>query len=353
MTATPQKLLVRALKGERTERPPIWLMRQAGRYLPEYRKVREQAGGMLRLCLTPEHAAEVTLQPLRRFPLDGAILFADLPQIGHALGQHLEYREGDGPVLDPPIRSTADMARHLDATSFHDIMGPVYETVRRLSVALPAHVTLIGYAGAPWTVASYMVEGRGGAANEYANVKRWAFSDPGGFQSLIDLLVRVTSEFLIRQVAAGAEVLQLFDSWAGVLPEPFFRRWCEAPVAAIIANLRSACPDVPIIAFPRGAGLLYAGYAERTGAAAIGLDTTVPVGWAASDLQTNGRRNHPHPTGPRRRPLRLQPRPRHHATYPTRPRVGPGDTGARLEAGIRPGKISAKRRRGSPPLPSR
>ena len=285
MTPAPKKLLLRALQGERTERPPIWLMRQAGRYLPEYNQVRDNAGGMLRLCTSPEHAAEVTLQPLRRFPLDGAILFADLPQVAHALGQSLEYREGDGPLLDPVIRSTEDITRHIDPTRFHHVIAPVYETVQRVAEALPSEVTLIGYAGAPWTVATYMVEGRGGAASDHAHIRRWAFSDPDGFQQLIDILTEVTIEYLGRQIVAGAEVVQLFDSWAGILPEPFFRRWCAAPVATIVSAVKARHPDVPIIAFPRGAGLLYQGYAEATGADAIGLDSAVPLQWAAETVQ--------------------------------------------------------------------
>jgi len=284
-TASSQKLLIRALRGERTERPPVWLMRQAGRYLPEYRQVREVAGGMLALCLTPEHAAEVTLQPLRRFPLDGAILFADLPQIANALGQALDYREGEGPVLEPPIRSTADLACVLSPDGFHDRIAPVYETVRLLAHTLPSDVALVGYAGAPWTVASYMVEGRGGSASDYTHIKRWAFGDPDGFQQLIDLLVEVTIGYLDRQIQAGAEALQLFDSWAGTLPEPFFDRYCVAPVKAIIAALHARHPTIPIIAFPRGAGLLYDGFAEATGADCIGLDTTVPIGWGARHIQ--------------------------------------------------------------------
>jgi uroporphyrinogen decarboxylase len=272
LAGSAQKLLIRALRGERTERPPVWLMRQAGRYLPEYRQVREIAGGML----APEHAAEVTLQPLRRFPLDGAILFADLPQIANALGQALDYREGEGPVLEPPIRSVADIARVLSPEGFHDRIAPVYETVRLLAQTLPGDVALVGYAGAPWTVASYMVEGRGGSASDYTHIKRWAFGDPDGFQQLIDLLVDVTIGYLDRQ---------LFDSWAGTLPEPFFERYCVAPVKAIIAALHRLHPAIPVIAFPRGAGLLYDGYAEATEADCIGLDTTVPIGWGAGHIQ--------------------------------------------------------------------
>lgn len=284
MQVTPKKLLLRALAGERTERPPIWLMRQAGRYLPEYHQTRAAAGGMLGLCNSPEHAAEVTLQPLRRFRLDGAILFADLPQIAAALGQTLEYPEG-GPVLSPPIRSREDVERHLDLSRLHEALAPIYGTVRRLAATLPPDVTLIGYAGAPWTVATYMVEGRGGGASEHATTRRWALGDPDGFQTLIDLLTAATIEYLDQQVAAGAEAVQIFESWAGVLPEPFFRRWCVQPVAEIVAALRERHPAIPIIAFPRGAGLLYEGYLEATRTDCLGLDPTVPLSWAKERVQ--------------------------------------------------------------------
>ncbi len=279
------KLLLRALAGEQTERPPVWLMRQAGRYLPEYLRTREAAGGMLGLCNSPEHAAEVTLQPIRRFGLDGAILFADLPQIAAALGQVLEYREGDGPVLSPPIRSTQDVRQRLSLSRFHEELAPIYQTVRLLSKALPPEVTLVGYSGAPWTVATYMVEGRGGGATEHASVKQWAMCDPDGFQPLIDLLTQAAIEYLDRQIEAGAEAVQLFDSWAGILPEPFFNRWCVQPVQAIIEAIKARHPSIPIIAFPRAAGLLYGGYAEATKADCIGLDTTVPLAWAVENVQ--------------------------------------------------------------------
>ena len=284
MTSSPKKLLLRALAGERTERPPIWLMRQAGRYLPEYHRTREVAGGMLALCNSPRHAAEVTLQPIRRFQLDAAILFADLPQLAAALGQTLEYREGDGPLLNPPIRSFQDI-QQLSLSDLHRKLEPIYETVRLLSTSLPSNAALIGYAGAPWTVSTYMVEGRGGAASEHASIKHWALSDPDAFQPLIDLLTTAVIQFLERQIEAGAEAVQLFESWAGILPEPFFRRWCVQPVASIIKALRLTHPDVPIIAFPRGAGLLYDGYTEATQTDCIGLDSTVPLGWASEAIQ--------------------------------------------------------------------
>ena len=289
-TVQPKKLLLRALAGERTERPPIWLMRQAGRYLPEYHRVREAAGGMVGLCNSPEHAVEVTLQPIRRFPLDAAILFADLPQVAAALGQTLDYRVGDGPVLTPPVRSKADIAEFLSVSRLHEELAPVYETARQLARALPPEVALIGYAGAPWTIATYMVEGRGGGKSEHSVVKQWALSDPGGFQPLIDLLTTAVIQFLDRQIEAGAEAVQLFDTWAGILPDALFQRWCVKPVATITTALKDKHPDVPVIAFPRGAGLSYDGFAEATGADCIGLDATVPLGWAAQRLQRGLRR---------------------------------------------------------------
>ncbi|MDO8802298.1 uroporphyrinogen decarboxylase [Phenylobacterium sp.] len=285
MAQAQEKLLLRALKGQRTERTPIWLMRQAGRYLPEYHLTRDAAGGMLGLCNSPEHAVEVTLQPIRRFGLDGVILFADLPQLAAALGQTLEYVDGEGPTLSPPIRSPQDIALHLSLSNLHEALAPIYETVRRLVVALPAEVTLIGYAGAPWTVATYMVEGRGGGATDHAIIRQWALSDPEGFQPLIDMLTSAAIEFLDRQIQAGAEAVQLFESWAGILPEPFFQRWCVEPVAEIIKALKAKHPDVPVIAFPRAAGLLYESYAAQVGADCVGLDNTVPLAWAAAKIQ--------------------------------------------------------------------
>lgn len=285
MMPSSKKLVLRALAGERTERPPIWLMRQAGRYLPEYHVTREAAGGMLSLCNSPQYAAEVTLQPIRRFQLDAAILFADLPQLAAALGQTLGYREGDGPVLSPPIRSSKDIQQHLSLSRLHEELAPIYETVRLLSAGLPSEVTLIGYAGAPWTVATYMVEGRGGGGSDHAIIKQWALSDPNGFQPLIDMLTIATTQFLERQIEAGAEAIQIFESWAGILPEPFFRRWCVQPVANIIEALRQKHPHIPVIAFPRAAGLLYKEYAQATHANCVGLDSTVPLGWASEAIQ--------------------------------------------------------------------
>jgi uroporphyrinogen decarboxylase len=280
--ATSGKPFLRALRGEACERPPFWLMRQAGRYLPEYRAMRAKAGSFLDLCFNPELAEEVTLQPLRRYGMDAAILFSDILVVPHALGQPLDYVEGEGPRLDP-VRSAEDLAR-LSAERLHERLAPVYETVDRLSRSLPAETALIGFAGSPWTVACYMVEG--GGSKEFAQVKAWAYRDPDGFSALIDMLVAATVDYLSAQIAAGAEAVQLFDSWAGVLPAPQFRRWVVEPTARIVTALRAGHPDVPVIGFPRGAGLLYAEYADATGVDALGLDTAVPPEWAALTLQT-------------------------------------------------------------------
>jgi uroporphyrinogen decarboxylase len=227
----------------------------------------------------------VTLQPIRRFHLDGAILFADLPQLAAALGQTLAYAEGEGPTLTPPVRSLQDVERHLSDSGLHEALAPIYETVRRLAAALPPDVTLIGYAGAPWTVATYMVEGRGGGDTEHANIRQWALTDPDGFQPLIDLLTTSAIAFLERQIEAGAEAVQLFESWAGILPQPAFERFCIRPAAAITRALKAKHPHVPVIAFPRAAGLLYEDYIRSVPADCIGLDTTVPLDWASARIQ--------------------------------------------------------------------
>lgn len=276
------KPMLAALTGETRARPPFWLMRQAGRYLPEYRELRAKAGSFLDLCYNPDFAVEVTLQPLRRYGMDAAILFSDILVVPHALGQPLAYLEGEGPKLDP-VRRTEELFR-LSRDRFHETLEPVYETVRRLSVTLPTDTTLIGFAGAPWTVACYMVEG--GGSKEYAHVKRWAYGDPAGFAQLIDLLVEVTADYLCTQIDAGAETVQLFDSWAGVLPIGPFRRWVIEPTRRIVALVKARHPDVPIIGFPRGAGHAYEDYVADSGVDAVGLDTTVSPLWAARNLQS-------------------------------------------------------------------
>ena len=278
---TEDKLLLRALRREKLARPPVWLMRQAGRYLPEYRKTRGEAGSFLELCLTPELAVEVTLQPIRRYGFDAAILFSDILVVPHGLGQKLWFEDGVGPRLEP-LRGREDLGR-LSAAGFHEILAPVYETVRGLRAALPMDCALIGFAGAPWTVATYMVEG--GGSKDFATIKAWAYGDPEGFGRLIDLLVETTADYLIAQVEAGAEVLQIFDTWAGVLPENDLRRWCLAPAKAIVSRVKARHPEVPVILFPRGAGLLYEDFAAESGADGLSLDSALPLAWARDRLQ--------------------------------------------------------------------
>jgi len=254
-------------------------MRQAGRYLPEYREVRAAVSGFLDLCLTPELAAEVTMQPIRRFGMDAAIVFSDILMIPHGLGQAVAFREG--PVLEP-VRSGIDIGR-LDTAGLEERLVSVYETLRLVRMALPEDRSLIGFAGSPWTVATYMVEG--GTSRDFSAVKSWAFTNPDEFQLLIDILIEATAAHLIGQVKAGADTLQLFDTWAGVLPESYTRRFVFLPTEAIIRRVKKTCPGVPIIGFPRGLGALYRDYALQTGVDAVSLDTTVPIAWAAREIQ--------------------------------------------------------------------
>jgi len=276
-----QKPLLQALAGRVPERPPWWLMRQAGRYLPEYRALRERAAGFLDFCYTPELAVEATLQPLRRFGMDAAILFSDILVIPDALGQEVDFLEGEGPMLRP-IRRAEDI-KALKKKQVLDRLRPVFETIKRLSLNLPARTALIGFAGAPWTVAVYMVEGRGGT--DLGTIRAWAREDRDGFQALIDLLVAATADYLAEQVRSGAEAVQLFDSWAGALDDDEFRRWVTAPTRRIVDTLAAACPGVPVIGFPRGAGRRAEAYVDATGVAGVGLDHDVPLDWIAGTLQ--------------------------------------------------------------------
>jgi uroporphyrinogen decarboxylase len=256
-------------------------MRQAGRYLPEYRKVRAGAGSFLELCYNPAAAAEITLQPVTRFALDAAIVFSDILVIPDALGQDVSFREGEGPVLRP-VRSEVEIAR-LRTDGLRDRLQPVYETLRRVRTELAENVALIGFAGAPWTVATYMIEG--GTSREFAEAKAWAFRAPESFQHLISLLEEAIGDHLLAQVEAGAEALQIFDSWAGMLPDVAFERWCVEPIRRIASRLAAEAPAIPLIVFPRLAGTRYGAFAEMHGVAAISLDQTVPCRWAAEQLQ--------------------------------------------------------------------
>ena len=278
------KLLIRALKGEGLKCPPVWLMRQAGRYLPEYREVRSRAGSFLDLCYNPALATEVTLQPIRRFGFDAAILFSDILVVADALGQKVSFEEGRGPVLEA-LETGKDVAK-LSRTVFHERLAPVYETIGRIRSALPPETALIGFAGAPWTVASYMIEG--GSSRDFAKAKRWMYGQIQDFAALIDLLVEATGDYLLRQVEAGAEVLQLFDSWAGALSHPDMRQFSLAPMRRIVAKVREVHPEVPIILFPRGVGAGYLDFAVERFADGLSLDSSVPLEWARDQLQTHG-----------------------------------------------------------------
>ncbi|MGE0628372.1 MAG: uroporphyrinogen decarboxylase [Hyphomicrobiaceae bacterium] len=268
-----QCAFLKPFSGVTVTPPPIWLMRQAGRYLPEYRTVRAEAGSFLDLCYSPKLAAEVTLQPIRRFGFDAAILFSDILVVPHALGQQVSFAEGEGPVLEP-IRSIVDLSR-LDQARTPERFGLVFETVARVRDKLPAETALIGFCGGPWTVATYMVGGRG--SPDQADARLWAYRDPVGFARLIDLVTEVSIAYLSGQILAGADTVQLFDSWAGSLPGDELERWVIAPTRRIVDEISRRHPQVPIIGFPRGAGVHVPHYVDSTGVDGIGCDTTMPL----------------------------------------------------------------------------
>lgn len=272
------KPLLRVLKGAKLPVPPIWLMRQAGRYLPEYRALRETKGGFLELATDPQAAAEITLQPIRRFGMDGAILFSDILMVPWALGQDLRFEAGEGPRLAPALVDTA--LAELEKAPAR--LEPVYATVRTVVAALPAETTFLGFAGSPWTVATYMVAGQG--SRDQGETRRLAYRDPGAFGAILDAIVAATIDYLSGQIDAGVEAVQLFDSWAGSLSPEQFERWVIAPTARIVDALRERHPDVPIIGFPKGAGGKLAAYARETGVDALGLDETVDPDWAHATL---------------------------------------------------------------------
>ena len=272
------KNLLAVLKGERRDPPPVWLMRQAGRYLPEYRELRAQKGGFLELCYDPEAAAEVTLQPIRRFGFDGAILFSDILVIPHALGQDLWFETGEGPRLAPPLVD----ALLADLKAMPERLSPVIETVRRVAAALPPTTTFLGFAGSPWTVATYMVAGQG--SKDQGAARTLAYRDPSAFGAIIDAIVDATVDYLSAQIGAGVDAVQLFESWAGTLSPAQFERWVIAPNAEIVRRLRSRHPETPIIGFPKGAGGKLVAYARETGVDALGIDETVDPVWADSVL---------------------------------------------------------------------
>jgi uroporphyrinogen decarboxylase len=275
------KPLLRALARERSASPPIWLMRQAGRYLPEYRAVREQAGGFLDLCFNPKLAAEVTLQPIRRFGFDAAILFSDILVIPHALGQRVTFEEGEGPKLEA-LREPAALTR-LHAEIDHSALAPIYETIGRVKQDLPDEVALLGFCGAPWTVATYMIAGCGTPDQSLARL--FAYNHPQDFARLVDKLIDASASYLIRQFEAGVDAVQIFDTWAGVLPTSEFRKWCIAPIERIIAAVRQKIPGAKIIGFPRGAATELGHYLDTVPVDAIGLDWMVDLEFARRYVQ--------------------------------------------------------------------
>jgi uroporphyrinogen decarboxylase len=277
-----EKPLLRVLRnGEGIRPPPIWLMRQAGRYLPEYRAIRSKASSFLDFCYTPAAAAEATLQPIRRFHFDAAILFSDILVVPHAMGQKISFESGEGPRLEP-IAEPEDLSR-LDEIFDVKRLSPVFETIERVKGDLPANVALIGFCGAPWTVASYMIAGQG--TNDQSPARLFAFRRPEAFGRLIERLVEASTQYLLGQIEAGVEVVQIFDSWAGLLPPLEFEKWVVAPVRAIIARLRTKCPNIPVIAFIRNAGGHLPRLSEELGAQCLGLDTSVDPRWAIAETK--------------------------------------------------------------------
>jgi uroporphyrinogen decarboxylase len=264
--------LGKVLEGQAATPPPLWLMRQAGRYLSEYRALRAKVPSFLDLCFNPALASEITLQPIDRFDFDAAILFSDILVIPHALGQPVSFVEGEGPRL-PPLDETAIDRLKTDLVA--ERLSPVFETVSLVRNRLPSEKSLIGFCGAPWTVATYMVAGEG--TPNQAPARLMAAANEAAFQRLIDILVKASTAYLLGQVRAGADVIQIFDSWAGILDEEGFQRWCIAPTRSIVAGLREAAPAVKIIGFPKGAGLRLARYVAETGVDGIGIDWTVPL----------------------------------------------------------------------------
>jgi uroporphyrinogen decarboxylase len=282
MPRSERSSLLKVLAGKRQSIPPVWMMRQAGRYLPEYRQVREQAGSFLKLCFTPKLAAEVTLQPVRRFPLDAAILFSDILVVPYALGQHLNFTVGEGPQLSPLVnagtlsllRSRVDIA----------MLAPIFETIKLVRNDLPPDLALLGFCGAPWTVASYMVAG--GGTPDQAPARLLAYRDPQIFARLIDLLVDASIEYLTEQFRAGVDAVQIFDTWSGTLPRDQFDQWCVAPVKRIVAGVRDRIAEAKLIGFPRGAGTMLTSYIEQVAVNAVGLDWTIDPRFAREHVQS-------------------------------------------------------------------
>ena len=274
----PDKPLLSVLKGRKAQKTPVWLMRQAGRYLPEYRALRADKGGFMELVYDADAAAEVTLQPIRRFGFDGAILFSDILIVPYALGQDLRFEVGEGPRLSPTLvdASLASLERS------EGRLEGIYGTVEKVAAALPPETTFLGFAGSPWTVATYMIAGRG--SKEQAEARRYAYRDPQAFAEIIEAVAAMTVDYLSGQIRAGVEAVQLFDSWSGSLAPAQFEQWVIAPTARIVAALKQRHPNVPVIGFPKGAGGKLGAYARETGVDAIGIDETVDPVWAAREL---------------------------------------------------------------------
>ena len=280
-----KKNFLEVLKGHKPDHIPFWFMRQAGRYLPEYMELRAKAGGFLDMAYNSDMASEITMQPIRRFGMDAAIIFSDILVIPHSLGQHLEFVQGEGPKLNP-LRSASDFSS-LNFSKFQSTLTPVYEALSKTRTALQNEgfggTTLIGFCGAPWTVACYMVEG--GGSKDFMNVKKLAYQDEAALQGLMEILVESSAQYLIEQINAGAETVQIFDSWAGALDAQSFRKWVIRPTKQIVDLVKSVHPTVPIIGFPRCAGNNYLAYVQDTGVTAVGIDPSVDTKWAARTLQ--------------------------------------------------------------------
>lgn len=278
--AGTEPVFIRTLKGEVVSPPPIWFMRQAGRYLPEYRATREEAGSFLDLCYNSELAAEVTFQPIRRYDLDAAILFADILLVPQALGQDVAFEKGEGPKLSPPL-SPSEFEK-LNKDNLHTVLNPVYETVKLLRAGLADDVALIGFAGAPWTVATYMLAG--GGLKDPASLRAIYYRFPAFVDQLIALLTDATAAYLIKQIDAGAQAIQLFDTWAGGLPEDLVDRFCVRPAAEIAERLKHHNPDVPVILFPKGVGPLLKNFAGLSVCDAVGIDFATPWDWVRETI---------------------------------------------------------------------
>jgi uroporphyrinogen decarboxylase len=281
-SALVNKPLLEVLHGRRQVTPPLWMMRQAGRYLPEYRAVREKAGSFLNLCFTPALAAEVTLQPIRRFGFDGAILFSDILVIPHALGRRVDFVTGEGPKLDPIADPASVSTIRTDVD--HTILAPVYETIARVKAELPPQVTFLGFCGAPWTVATYMIAGEG--TPDQMPARLFAYRHPDAFAALMDVLVAASASYLVRQLRAGVDAVQIFDTWAGVLPPEQFARWSIEPTRKIVEAVRREVPEAKIIGFPRGAGTMLESYAQALPLNAIGLDWMIDRTFACEKVQS-------------------------------------------------------------------